>query len=615
MKKSMKNFLLTSISLLIFGFISIISGHSIVAYGAESSSNGYPTYRTNDGQTVITENNYSENNRNQYLGTDDEKVIIKVEGKYNSIGATVSNKANISKDKYRFENSGNVRASYSFEESGCLVTLSNFDWTKSNEYYVGIGAGSYLFDLKIDKASVGKTISVVPDSSYVSANVSIPFADKNLYINGIAITKSDENGVPRTIGMVHDSDKAFVKPGNYNVQVIARDDNYGYNLFKKNCQFVKAENTIGFEKQGVALVTPKLHNDTNNKLELKSIFPISNGNDYNAFYGSESKPYVADNTVSTKPVSSFYVTKQEYSMINASFNTVGDSKDNKTWTYELQAKNVDLTKKSDAVIIDYGVDFKAKINMRKSSYNSEQLLTKDDIGIFDQYNNRLSYIWESTSSATDNNYERKSIQATLEFKPTKEGVTIKDSISLNIPGVKVPKALGEYDTTLKVEYNGPISITAATGKTIVRGADKAVTVSDVIREIAALPSKHKVTLKDKGAIEKARADYEKLTASQKKLVGNVKKLIEAENALKNLLQDKSNALNLIKYALAKLPASEADAKKITNKALLQKLINDVKVASFRAKVKGATDSEIKALSDYKRLSIAQARLNEITNKK
>lgn len=188
-------------------------------------------------------------------------------------------------------------------------------------------------------------------------------------------------------------------------------------------------------------------------------------------------------------------------------------------------------------------------------------------------------------------------------------IAIISGNSLVAYGAENNKEYSTYSTNDK-----SIVITAATGRTIIKDEDKPVLVSDVIKKTAALPSKNKVTLKDKSAIEKARSDYEKLTASQKKLVGNVKKLIEAENTLKTLLQDKCNALNLVKYALAKLPANEDEAKKITNKALLQKLINDVKVASYKAKAKGATGPEIKALSDYKRLAIAQARLNELTNK-
>lgn len=346
--------------------------------------------------------------------------------------------------------------------------FSNFHWNRYSELYlsilVQIGDKNYLFDLKLTKNSMGKSITqTLSLSNYSKITVINPDSIASLSTPGyLAITKLDENKVPRFLGEV--SIDTYVPLEQYNVQVHYENKTQAANTIytlggttavTKNSTDNKGSSNIlnlkDSKLSNVNVLLDEVNVDNSKNISFTEVNLYKSR--YDTFDGSRGDIiYTGDKKNIIKQV----ISKDLFNQFALGFNAKNGSEN---FYYCLETPQINTSNEGTYISTDasgntvYTLKFGTKLYIRPSKTEIKASAKPQyvNIDIYDSYNNKLVYASMDNVCSTET-----PISGYVTFSNSK--LPRQYFTDLSSIYVKVPNTPGTYTINITLCYkDAPIS--------------------------------------------------------------------------------------------------------------------------------------------------------------
>lgn len=318
-------------------------------------------------------------------------------------------------------------------ENGWLIKTSGFDWNAAKEYIISVSTSKFITSSTVTQSQLGTTTTLAPDDSYTPLTISVPFTGRGtITIRNLHII--DNNGKVMELGKINSN--TLVPPGLYNIQLLAYDDSYAYNLFKINFDISKDHNSLSFTKEDMGIVNINFTNSASSKFSSVYFSPI---------HQDIHNTYLMGTKWLGKTYNDICVSKLNYKGFSLDFST------NDNWSYYYNIPGMEIG--DSLTTINVGSGLTALINLSKPSYNSTDYLPGSELKIQDEYGNQLVRI--------DNPISKSTVKGILEFKNQDGQTTTMSNLNIGWPFIPLKGFSGTYTLTYKVT-EGPLAITPST---------------------------------------------------------------------------------------------------------------------------------------------------------
>jgi hypothetical protein len=314
-------------------------------------------------------------------------------------------------------------------ETGTLITVEGFDWSRSSHYEVLIGTDQYLLRTSVDQSQADQQVPI-DVSGYEPVDLDVSFAQGGFVREDLNWTALDADGVP-IADMYVPFDGMKVAPGTYNLQLTGTDDNHGFDLYKKNVTVSPDNHSVEFGRDEVSELN--LIADASKPLQFTSVSV--------AYWDGYNSSYSLDELNGRQLV---YMSNFVHDLA-----TIYETPDN--WSYEMATHN--YTADQDRTLL-FGTDFTTTLEQRSSTFGGMQLIADDDLSIrtMDRYGNRLFLIWDPTYSPVWGQLTLSNAQESYSYEV--------------FPGhtqFSMPDTTGTFDLEYEVTQ-GPLHVPSVTGQ-------------------------------------------------------------------------------------------------------------------------------------------------------
>jgi len=315
----------------------------------------------------------------------------------------------------------NARVDVENTPEGKKIVISNLDWNLYDKIYIAFTTNKYLFYRTIDKNEIDNEIHIAPDDTYVQPNVNIEFADDSLMVDYYNYSTYDENRKP--LYLAHSKANVMIPQGIYNLEVVGKDNQYGYFLEKSNISISNDNKDFIFSRDEYALVNVNLNNTLNKELWLETVAQLSN-----KFYIT---PMLRLKNGSTT-YNNIYLNKQFEG--RAVFRVFSNDYYLDYNLYNINFNNVDN--------VNLGTQLKTQISLTKSIYSPNDFLRGEQLKLVDEYGNKV----------TIKDFEAP-VYGKLDFKDVNGNITTVNNIDLFWPNVSLSQFKGTYEIKFYLDYN------------------------------------------------------------------------------------------------------------------------------------------------------------------